>query len=56
MSVMPGCRILRNVAFGGQILGLIKCAYNGWLSLMTSSDRLLFSLASGPSNLKPTTA
>jgi len=31
-------RSLRNVSFGGCILGFINSAYHGWLSMMTSSD------------------
>jgi len=54
MSVMPKSQE-RWPVFGGRILGLIKSAYHGWLSMMTSSEGLLFSLASGPPNLKPTT-
>jgi len=51
------CRSLRNVglSFVGGILGLIKNAYHGWLSMMMSSEEPLFNLASGPPNLKPTT-
>jgi len=48
-------RGLRNVSFGSHILGLMKSAYHGWLSMMTSSGSPLFSLASGPPNFKPTT-
>jgi len=47
--------LLRNVSFGGRILGLIKSAYHGMLSMMTSSEGPFFSIASGPPNLKPTT-
>jgi len=49
------CRSLRNVSLGGRILGLIKSSYHGWLSMMMSSEGLLFSLASGPPSLNPTT-
>jgi len=42
------CRSLRNVSFGGRILGLMKSAFHGWLSMMTSSEDPLCSLASGP--------
>jgi len=49
------CHSLRNVSFSGLILGLIKSAYHGWLSMMMSSEGPLFGLASGPPNLKPTT-
>jgi len=49
------CRSLRNVSYGGRVLGLIKSAYHGWLSMMTSSKGPFFSLASGPPNLNPTT-
>ena len=44
---------LRNVSFCGLILGLIKSAYHGWLSMMTSSEGPFFSLASGPPTLNP---
>jgi len=50
------CHSLRNISLGGRIVGLIKSNYHGWLSVMTSSEGPLFSLASGPPNLKPTTA
>jgi len=50
------CHSLRNISFSGLILGLIKSAYHGWLSIMTSSEGPLFGLASGPPNPKPTTA
>jgi len=49
------CRSLKNVSFGGCILGLINSVYHGWLSMMTSSEGTLFSLASGPPNPKPIT-
>jgi len=49
------CHSLRNISLGGSILGMIKSNYHGWLSMMTSSEGPLFSLASGPPNLKPTT-
>jgi len=39
---------------GGGILGMIKNAYHGWLSMM-ASEAPFFSLASPP-NPKPTTA
>jgi len=55
LHLCQSCGSLRNVSFGGRILGLIKSAYYGWLSMMTSSEGPLFSFASGPSNLKPTT-
>jgi len=32
---------------------LIKSAYHGWLSIMTSSEGPLFSLSSGPPALNP---
>jgi len=48
------CCSLRNVSLGGRILCFIKSAYHGWLSRMTSSEGLLFSLALGPKP-KPTT-
>ena len=49
------CRSLRNESLGGRILSLIKSSHHGWLSIMTSSEGPLFSLASGPPNPKPTT-
>jgi len=52
LLLRQSCRSLRNVSFGGHILGLIKSAYHGWLSMMTSSGAPI----SGPPNLKPTTA
>jgi len=69
LLLCQSCCSLRNVSFGCHIVGLIKClsrlaeydvliaesAYRGWLSMMTSSEGPLFSLASGPPNLKPTT-
>ena len=56
LLLRQSCRSLRNVCFGGRILGLIKSANHGWLSMITSSEGPLFGLASGPPNLKPTTA
>jgi len=56
LLLCQSCRSLRNVSLGGRILGLIKSAYHGWPSMMTSSEGPLFSLASGPPNPKPTTA
>jgi len=50
------CRSLSNKSLGGRILGLIKSFHHGWLSMMTSSEGLLFSLASGPPNPKATAA
>ena len=47
------CRSLRNVSFGGCILGLINSACHGWLSMMTSSHGPLFSLASALPTLNP---
>jgi len=49
-------RSLKNVSYGGRVLSLIKSAYHGWVSMMTSSyGPPLFSLALGLPNLKPTT-
>jgi len=53
LLLCQSCRSLRNVFFGGHILGLIKSAYHGWLSMLTSSEGPLFSLASGPPTLNP---
>jgi len=55
LLLCQSCRSLRNVSFGSHILGLIKSAYHGWLSMMTLSEGTLFSLASDFPNLKPTT-
>jgi len=38
LLLCESCRSLRNVSFGGHILGLIKGAYHGWLSMMASSE------------------
>ena len=40
LLLCQSCRSLRNVglSFGGRILGLMKSAYHGWLSMMTSSE------------------
>jgi len=57
LHLCQSCRSLRNVYFGGRILvGLIKCAYHGWLDMMTSLKGPIFSLALGPPIPKPTTA
>jgi len=53
-TVCQSCRSLRNVSFGGRISGLIKCAYHGWLSMMTPSEGS-FLFFPGDPNLKPTT-
>jgi len=49
------CHSLRNVglSFRGRISGLIKSAYHGWMSMMTSLEGPLFSLASGTPTLNP---
>jgi len=47
------CRSLRNIYLGGRILGFIKSYDHGWLSMVTSSEGPLFSLASGPPTLSP---
>ena len=49
------CPILRNEFFGGRILGFIKSDYHDRMSMMTSLEGSLFSLASGPPYFKPTT-
>jgi len=56
LLLCQSCRRLRNVSLSKCILGLIKSAYYVCLSMMTSSEGPLFSLASGPPNPKPTTA
>jgi len=38
LLLCQSCRSLRNVSLIGYILGLIKSAYHGWLSMMTSSE------------------
>ena len=53
LLLCQSCRSLRNVSFGGDILGLIKSAYHGWLSMMTSSEGPLCSLASSNPTLNP---
>ena len=53
LLLCQSCRSLRNVSLIGCILGLIKSAYHGWLSMMTSSEGPHFSLASGPPTLNP---
>jgi len=46
-------RSLRNVSFGGHILGLIKSAYHGWLNMMTSSEGPFLVLPRAPPILNP---
>jgi len=53
LLLCQSCRSLRNVYLGVRILGLIKSAYHDWLSMMTSSEGSLFSLASPPPTLNP---
>jgi len=38
LLLCQSCRSLRNVSYCGRVLGLIKSAYHGWLSMMTSSE------------------
>ena len=38
LPLCQSCHSLRNVSFGGHILGLIKSAYHGWVTMMTSSE------------------
>jgi len=38
LLLCQSCRNLRNVSYGGRVLGFIKSAYHGWLSMMTSSE------------------
>jgi len=38
LLLCQSCHSLRNVSLSGCILGLIKSAYHGWLSVMTSSE------------------
>jgi len=52
--ICQSCHSLRNVSFGGHILGLIKSAYHGWLSMMASSEGPFLVLLRPP-NLKSTT-
>jgi len=53
LLLCQSCRGLRNVTFGGRILGLIKSAYHGWLSMMTSSDAPFLVLLPAPPTLNP---
>jgi len=53
LLLCQSCRSIRNVSFGGHILGLMKSPYHGWLSMMTSPEGRLFSLASGSLTLNP---
>ena len=54
LLLCQSCRSLRNVSFGGRILGLIKCAYQSWRSRMTSSEAPpILVLPRAPSNLNP---
>jgi len=53
LLLCQSCRSLRNESLGGRIVGLIKSFHHGWLSMMTSSQGPLFSLASPPATLNP---
>jgi len=57
LLLCQSCRRLRNVSYGGRVLGLIESAYHGWLSTMTLSEGpfLVLPRAPGSPNLKPTT-
>ena len=55
LLLCQSCHCLRSVSFGGRILGLIKVLITvGWV-WWRHQRGLLFSFASGPPNLKPTT-
>ena len=53
LLLCQSCRSRRNVSFGDHILGMIKSAYYGWMSMMTSSEGPLFSHVSVPPTLNP---
>jgi len=53
LLLCQSCHSPRNVCFGGFILGMIKSAHHGWLSIMTSPEGPFFGLASGPPTLNP---
>jgi len=53
LLLCQSCRSLRYVSFGGRILGLIKSAYHGWLSMMTSSEGPFLVLPRAPRTLNP---
>jgi len=53
LLLYQSCRSLRNVSLGGRILGLIKSAYHGWLSMMTSSKGPFLVLPRAPPHLNP---
>jgi len=56
LLLCQSCCSLRNVSYGGRVLGLIKSAYHSWLSMMSDGvirGAPLFSLASGPPTLSP---
>jgi len=55
LLLCQSCRSLRNISLGGHILGLIKSAYHGWLSMMTSSEGPPFYSCLGTPKPKPTT-
>ena len=48
LLLCQSCYSLRNVCFGDFILGMMKSAHHGWLSIMTSPEGPFFGLASGP--------
>ena len=56
LLLCQSCRSLSNVSFGDRVLGLIKCTYHGWLSMMTSSEGPLFVLPWAPPTLNPPSA
>ena len=55
LLLCQSCPSPRNVPFRGHISGLIKSAYHGWRSMMTSSEGPFLVLPRPPPNLKPTT-
>jgi len=53
LLLCQSCRSLRNVSLGGRILGLMRSAYHGWLSMVTSSVGPLLALPRTPTLYSP---
>jgi len=53
LLLCQSCCSRRNVSYGGCVLGLIKNAYHGWLSMMTSSEGPFSVLPRAPPTLNP---
>jgi len=53
LLLYQSCRSLRNVSFGGYVLGLINSVYHGWLSMMTSSEGPFLVLPRAPPTPNP---